>query len=281
MPLGLPRRSYESRPSTSPLSSVVIDSDADSGDNGNRGPEKHRRTDHHRSASWNDAAPRPRGAFPIPGPLFKNLPTFYHDHHRRSQHMPGVDMYADKNLDSDSTTPPQHLVNSTDPFVISPQGQPHHHHQSSRLLGFFTHSTTANHGKGSSPPKSQPPNVSSKEDSFTQLRSEVTSNRDISSGNMTSVASSTTLNKGHTTSPSKVCLPRPAASLLPIANTAAALFDAHLRRKTSHKGDASTRYTSWPQSFPQSIPVVWSVDFHTCSSFYFSICCHSCSQCVT
>ncbi|KIM69011.1 hypothetical protein SCLCIDRAFT_810163 [Scleroderma citrinum Foug A] len=200
MPLGLPRRSYESRPSTSSRSSVIIDSDADSGDSGNRGPERHRRTDHHRSASWNDAAPRPRVAFPLPGPLFKNLPTFYHDHHRRSQNKSGVDTYTDKNLDSDSTTLPR---------PVSPQGQPYHHHQPSRLLGFFTHSTTANYGKSSSPPKSQPSNASSKEDSFTRLRSEVTANRNISSGDMTSVASSTTLNKGHTTSPSKVCLLRP------------------------------------------------------------------------
>ncbi|KAL4080232.1 HbrB-like-domain-containing protein [Scleroderma yunnanense] len=204
MPLGLPRRSYDSRPSTSPRSSVVINNDGDSGDNGNRGSEKHRRIDHRRSASFNDAAPRPRVTFPLPGPLFKNLPAFYHECHRRSQPKPEVDTHTD-NLNIDSVvTPPRLLVSSTDPFIGSPQGQPHshHHHQPSRLLGFFTQSNT-NHSKGSLPPKLQPSNVNGKEDSCPQLRKEATANRDISSSNMTSVASSTTLNKGHTTSPSK------------------------------------------------------------------------------
>lgn len=192
MPLGLSRRSYESRPSISPLSSVVLDNDADSGDNGNRGPEKHRRTDHHRSASFDDAAPRPRVAFPRP--FFKTLPAFCHEYHRRSQHKPAVDTHADQNLHSDSTTYPQ----STDPFVSSTQAQSHH--QPSRLLGFFTQSTST----GSPPSKSRRSDPHSKGDS-PQPRQEVSANRDT----MASVASSTALNKGHTTSPSKVCLSSP------------------------------------------------------------------------
>ena len=186
MPLGLSRRSYKSRPSISPLSSVVLDTDVDLGDNGNRGPEKHCRTDHHRSASFNDAAPHPRVAFPRP--FFKTLPIFCHERHRCSQHKLAVDTQADQNLDSDSTTHPQ----STDLFVSSTQAQSHH--QPSRLLGFFTQSTST----GSPPSKSQPSDPHSKED-LPQPRQEVSANRDT----MASVASSTALNKGHPTFPSK------------------------------------------------------------------------------
>ncbi|KAG1715738.1 hypothetical protein ID866_1406 [Astraeus odoratus] len=204
MPLGLPRRSYDSGPSAPRQPSVAVDDDERLGGHGKRASEKHSgRPDHRRSASFNDATPRPRAVFPLPGPLFKGS----HDH-RRLQPKSSVDLdsHADGHLDLNSATPQGHHIDvgTPEPFAVSSQIQPHHHrHQPPKLFGFFTQSTAVN-GKGSLPSKSHSPQSNKVDLNHNHSRSEVLVNtiKDNSNG-MTSVASSTNLNRGHTTSPTK------------------------------------------------------------------------------
>ncbi|KIJ67540.1 hypothetical protein HYDPIDRAFT_149211 [Hydnomerulius pinastri MD-312] len=206
MLLGLARRSYDSGPSSPQQPVVVVDDGSDEqGDTGKAGSDRLGRSDHRRSASSNDATPRPRAAFPRTGP-FLGLPSFHHDHHRRPQNETSLDTYADTTSGFDTAAlPGRHNTNvnilSSDSFLASHQPQP----QPSRRLGFFSSPHIGNHSKTSSPSRAQQHlNVdNSKERSHSHSRSETTTApRDIPNTNMTSVASSNTLSKGHT-SPSK------------------------------------------------------------------------------
>ncbi|KAH7888456.1 HbrB-like-domain-containing protein [Phlebopus sp. FC_14] len=195
MPLGLARRSYDSSgPSTPPR----LTGNDELSDNGKAGSDRPSRSDHRRSASSNDATPRPQAAFPRTGP-FLGFPGFHLDLHRRSHNESSIHTHTD---DFHSTVLPglHHTdvdILGSDPFLASHQPQPH---QTSRRLGFFYSSNPSHHGKTSSP--SRAPHLHVKERSHSHPRPETSIPRDTHIANMTSVGSSNTLNKTHT-SPSK------------------------------------------------------------------------------
>lgn len=191
MPLGLPRRSHDDGTPT------PIHSDGDSNDHASRESEGHGGTDHRRSASFNDAAPSS-------GSFFKGLSVFHHDKHRRFQSKSGIDAYANR---PNPFTPPGRYVEvtNTDPFAALPRVQQQYQNiPHTRILGFFPQVGTPNQAKGSSLSNSHSPQVSKRElQYFYSVFETATNSRETTDSLMTSVNSSTTLNKAHTTSPSK------------------------------------------------------------------------------
>lgn len=183
---GRARRSYDSGPSTTPPppppTLVIEDGDDEQSDSSTR----YRYGDHRRSASSNDATPRPKPTILRSSPS-NVLPTsIRHERDQRRQHCEAL-LDTDSNSDFDSSAPAAHHYNpnidilTSDPFLAAHP----------RKLGFFTASTSpSKHLNPRDRSHSRPP-----------------SERDptILSSTMTSVSSSNTL-KTHT-SPSKVCLP--------------------------------------------------------------------------
>ncbi|KAI6169504.1 HbrB-like-domain-containing protein [Pisolithus thermaeus] len=195
MPLGLPRRSHDNGTPT------PIRSNADPNDHASRESERHGSTDHRRSASFNDA-------IPSSGSLFKGLSVFHHESRCRFQSKSGIDTYANRDFYSNAFTPPGRCIDVTniDPFAALPQVQRQdQNHPHTRILGFFPQVGTPNQAKGSSPSKSNSTQVSRRELQYLYSVFETaTKSRETTDSLMTSVNSSTTLlNKGHTTSPSK------------------------------------------------------------------------------
>jgi hypothetical protein len=199
--LGFARRSYDSGGSSPQhQNAVVVDGNGDQGDNeaGSSG-----RSDHHRrSASSNDATPRPRTASPRTG-SFLGFPGFHHDRHRRLQNWMSLDTHADKSaeLQVDIAAPPGRPNANTNVLSSDPSHPPQ---QPSKRLGFFSSNTT-NHSKTSSPSRAQRHTDLDKERLHSGCRSETTAHKEISNTNMTSVASSSAVSKAQT-SPSKVSL---------------------------------------------------------------------------
>ncbi|KIJ19005.1 hypothetical protein PAXINDRAFT_8363 [Paxillus involutus ATCC 200175] len=196
--LGFARRSYDSGGSSPQhQNAVVVDGNGDQGDNeaGSSG-----RSDHHRrSASSNDATPRPRTASPRTG-SFLGFPGFHHDRHRRLQNWMSLDTHADKSaeLQVDIAAPPGRPNANTNVLSSDPSHPPQ---QPSKRLGFFSSNTT-NHSKTSSPSRAQRHTDLDKERLHSGCRSETTAHKEISNTNMTSVASSSAVSKAQT-SPSK------------------------------------------------------------------------------
>ncbi|KAH7915188.1 HbrB-like-domain-containing protein [Hygrophoropsis aurantiaca] len=207
MLLSRARRSYDSGPSTPPLPTVIVDNGEEKGDS-EHGPERKQKKDHRRSASSNDATPRPKTAIPRTGP-FMGLSGFLHDHHHQRKHQPQDSRDTDNSLDFDSAAPPsRHHPNNNiltpDPFLASTSGA---HQNPSKRLGFL--SPAGHSSKSSSPSRSSPRSLSTPERSHAHSQSD-TATAAISIGGkdykfpsspMTSAASSNTLAKN--ASPSK------------------------------------------------------------------------------
>lgn len=131
--------------------------------------------DHRRTASSHDATPRPGAALPNPGLSLPFLVASAHDG-------PDVDPVVSLGRHTTNTVP--------DPVLSTLSHQ--------KRLGFFP-SNTATHNKTSAAypdPKAQ---------SHSRSLADITARKEILTPNMTSAASSSAVNKGHT-SPSKVSL---------------------------------------------------------------------------
>ncbi|KAI6038479.1 HbrB-like-domain-containing protein [Pisolithus marmoratus] len=193
MPLGLSRRSHDNG------TPAPIHGDGNSNDRASRESGNHGGTDHRRSVSFNDAAPRS-------GSLFKGLSTLRHDGHRRFQSKSEIVTYANHDFNLNAFTPLGRYTDviNIDPFVASPpEQQQDQNHPQPKILGFFPQVGTLNHAKGSPPSKSHSPQDSKREVQYLySIFETATTSKEITNG-MTSVNSSTTLNKGHTTSPTK------------------------------------------------------------------------------
>ncbi|KAF8840013.1 HbrB-domain-containing protein [Paxillus ammoniavirescens] len=205
MLLGFARRSYDSGGSSPQhQNSVVVVGNGGQGANEAGSSDRLGRSDHHRrSASSNDATPRPRAASPRAGP-FLGFPGFHHDRHRPLQSWMSLDTYADNSAELDIAAPPGRQNANTNVLCSDPLLSSHPPpQQPSKRLGFFSSNTT-NHSKTPSPSRAQRHTDldTSKERLHSGCRSETTAHKDISISNMASVASSSAVSKAQT-SPSK------------------------------------------------------------------------------
>ncbi|KAI9572065.1 HbrB-like-domain-containing protein [Boletus coccyginus] len=175
MVLGLGKWTYDSEPSSP---TARVSADVGIGDNAPGGSDRlgQGRSHHRRTASSNDATPRPRAALPRTGQL------------------PDFDPAA--SLGRHNT----HILTESDPVLSSSSHQPSYQ-QTPRCLGFFP-SNTATHSKTSPSRAHFISHLDPRAQPHLHSRSEITAHKDTSLPKMTSAASSSAVNKVHV-SPSK------------------------------------------------------------------------------